>query len=277
MQIRAYVAWTSAQLYCVKQQWFKFVTVIFPLSKSAISLNSEVLKEKKVWVWWSWCTRFAVLQEPTNTWWHPEISFWGREHRRKEYPKGSKEEGVRVSKSIAWIFVEGPRCFIFLLAPIPANIFNKNLFNVVSFSLHMSHPHCISSTPMFNFTFFSKGGRGGCKFSPHPRTWRNSQHRAAGYSQKTVNFMLNSLLPIFCLSVFLSLALSPSRLLSLAIPAFSILIRFFLCAFGRQEFFSFDARAHAHCAGEKNLRSIRGTGAKSLPSGRLDVVWVGVS
>ena len=46
MQIRAYVAWTSAQLYCVKQQWFKFATVFFSLSKSAISLIYEVLQKK---------------------------------------------------------------------------------------------------------------------------------------------------------------------------------------------------------------------------------------
>jgi len=98
--------------------------------------------------------RFAVLQEPTNTWWQPENCFGGREHRRKEHPKSSKQEGVRVSKSIALIFVVGPRRFIFLHALIAANSFNKDMLNVASFSLHMFHADIL-------FYIFFKGREGG--------------------------------------------------------------------------------------------------------------------
>jgi hypothetical protein len=98
--------------------------------------------------------RFAVLQEPTNTWWQPENCFGGREHRRKEHPKSSKQEGVRVSKSIALIFV-GPRCFIFLLAIIAANSFNKDMLNVVSSSLHMFHADILL------YIFYFTGREGG--------------------------------------------------------------------------------------------------------------------
>ena len=115
------------------------------------------------------------------------------------------------------------------------------------------HPHCICSTPIFYFTFFFKGGRGGCKFSPHPRTWRNREHRAAGYSQKTVNFMLNSLLPILCLSVVQSVCLSVSLLLALSQSPLSPSESAFLFASVVGKSFSLLTRAHTHIVQSKKI------------------------